>query len=232
MAVERHDDRRRPSDLYKNFTEIFDELAQDKPLPTPTATYPTGPYTAEFFPVANTKANDPIWRELSRVKCWGVTGGAGIGGRTVIQSTAWTWRGARGMYLAERLRELDNQGCIIQVVVGAPNRYVLRELRRLGPYGGVEVRDSRQDFQEEGYYGEPSFTKGTHMKYLLINGVYGNDTSHKRVLTGSLNWTDGAVAAGDEVVLQHESPATHAAYVTNFRTMFDSRTYTTVLRNY
>ena len=79
---------------------------------------------------------------------------------------------------------------------------------------------------------EPSFTKGSHMKYLLINGVHGNDTSYKNVLTGSLNWTDGALAAGDEVVLQHENAATHSAYVTNFRTMFGNRTYTTVLRNY
>ena len=218
--------------LYKNFTEIFDELAQDRPVPTTYRYVSDGPYTAEFFPVAKSKANDPVWRELSKVKCWGATGGAGIGGRTVIQATAWTWRGTRGMYLAERLRELDNQGCIVQVVVGAPNRYVLRELRRMGPYGGIQVRDSRQDFQEVGYYEQPSFTKGTHMKYLLINGAYGDDASYKKVLTGSLNWTDGALAAGDEVVLQHEDAATHSSYVANFSTMFKNRTYTTVLRNY
>ena len=149
-----------------------------------------------------------------------------------MQSTAWTWRGNRGMYLAKRLRELDNQGCIVQVVVGAPSPTVLRELRRMGPYGGVEVRDSRRDYKDDGYGGEPSFTKGSHMKYLLINGVYGGDTSYKTVVTGSLNWTDGAMAAGDEVVVTAHERGTHSPYVTNFKTMFNNRTYTTILRTY
>ena len=218
--------------LYKNFAEIFDELAQDRRVAKPYRYVSDGPYTAEFFPAANTKSNDPIWRELSRVKCRGASGGTGVAGRTVVQSTAWTWRGNRGMYLAKRLRELDNQGCIVQVVVGAPSPTVLRELRRMGPYGGVEVRDSRRDYKDEGYGGEPSFTKGSHMKYVLINGVYGSDTSYKTVVTGSLNWTDGAVASGDEVVVTHTSSATHSSYVANFKTMFNNRNYTTILRNY
>ena len=218
--------------LYKNFTEVFDELARDRRVAKPYRYVSDGRYAAEFFPAANTKSNDPIWRELSRVKCRGATGGTGIGGRTVIQATSWTWRGTRGMYLAKRLRELDNKGCIVQVVVGAPSSTVLRELRRMGPYGGIQVRDSRRDYREDGYGGEPSFTKGSHMKYLLINGVYGRDTSHKTVVTGSLNWTDGAIASGDEVVVQHTSAATHSAYVANFKTMFNNRNYTTILRTY
>ena len=218
--------------LYRNFTEVYDELAQDRRVAKPYRYVSDGPYTAEFFPAANTKSNDPIWRELSRVKCRGASGGTGVSGRTVVQSTAWTWRGSRGMYLAKRLRQLDNQGCIVQVVVGAPSPTVLRELRRMGPYGGVQVRDSRKDYKEKGYGGEPSFTKGSHMKYLLVNGVHGSNTRYKNVVTGSLNWTNGAVASGDEVVVTHTSAATHSSYVANFKTMFNNRKYTTILRNY
>jgi phosphatidylserine/phosphatidylglycerophosphate/cardiolipin synthase-like enzyme len=211
--------------LYKEFAIVFNQLARDRGMKNPYRRYVEGPLSVEFFPNKVGATYDPIAKALQPVRCRGAKGGAGRRGRTVIRVAMWTWRGDRGARLARQLRALDNRGCFVEVVVGAPSTRVLRELRRKGRHHGIHVRDSR--LQRHRDYG----WKASHQKYVLISGHYGRDRSHWRVLTGSMNITPSSLRRGDEVVLQMADRALYRRYSQdNFQLMWDQ--YTKPMPNY
>ena len=127
------------STWYNGFVKVFDRMKLDR-INDPRTVFTvvnSGPNTAYFYPQPGAKKSaDPIARALSKVRCRGANGGAGIGGRTVIRVAMFGATGPRGMYLAKRLRALDKQGCRVEVVLAKPGRKVIREMRRPGPNGG------------------------------------------------------------------------------------------------
>ena len=128
------------------------------------------------------------------------------------------------MDLARQLRRLDRRGCHVEVLVGAPGRRVLAEVRRPGANGGVAVRDTRVDRNRDG-----EVDRAVHHKYVLINGRIGDDRSARRVITGSLNWTTHALTHGDELVLSIDGSGIHARYNRNFRWIW--RSHSRILPN-
>ena len=200
----------RRQDTHDAFAAVFDQMSADKRVVDSYRFVKTGPYQLEFFPISKGSSLDPYLRDLNKVRCRGVAPGAGRGGRTVVRVVMWTWAGKRGMAIAKKLRSLDNAGCHVEVIVGAPSAGPLRELRRPGRFGGVAIRDSRRDYSED--YG----FKGAHQKYILIDGRYGNDPRHRRVITGSMNMTGGALTHGDEVMVQVPSRRYWRQYTANF----------------
>lgn len=196
--------------LYAVFATVFDDMARDKPSKRPYWRIDNGRYTAEFLPAGRPSA-DPVTRELSNVQCRGVAKGAGRKGRTVVRVSMWTWKGSRGLEIVRQLRQLDRQGCHVEVIVGAPSPNVLTQLRRLGKNGGVSVRDSRVDRNGDG-----EIDRAVHHKYILISGRFGDDRSAHRVMTGSLNMTTHALTHGDELVLTVRGERIHRQYDRNF----------------
>ena len=195
--------------LYAVFAAVFDDMARDRPAPRPYWRVSKGRYSAEFLPVGRPSA-DPIARELSKVTCKAGKG-TGVRGRTLVRVSMWTWSGKRGVALAKQLRQLDRRGCRVEVILGAPSPTVVQQLRRLGKNGGVTVRDSRLDRNGDG-----EVDRAVHHKYLLISGGYDGDRRSRRVVTGSLNWTTGALTHGDELVLSIDGAKTHKRYTENF----------------
>ncbi len=195
--------------LYAVFAAVFDDMARDRPTPRPYWRVTKGRYSAEFLPVGRSSA-DPIARELSKVTCKAGKG-TGVRGRTLIRVSMWTWSGKRGVNLAKQLRALDRRGCRVEVIVGAPSPTVMQQLRRLGKNGGITVRDSRVDRNRDG-----EVDRAVHHKYLLVSGGYDGDRTAHRVVTGSLNWTTGALTHGDELVLSIDGAKIHRQYSANF----------------
>lgn len=186
--------------VYRSFITIFEQLAQDKrPASNPYRRYDHGTaYTLWFWPRWGAHApQDPIWQVLNQVECRSAGRLVGRSGRTVVRVNMFTWNGNRGLNLARRLFQLDQAGCHVEVIVGAPGAGVLRELRRPGRNGGIAVFDSRKDRNGDG-----ELDLYTHMKALMISGHVGKVRNEKLVYTGSANWTPDAFTTGDELTMR------------------------------
>ncbi|MGH3470339.1 MAG: phospholipase D-like domain-containing protein, partial [Thermocrispum sp.] len=199
--------------LYGAHRIVFEEMAKNRGVAKPYRVTTSHRYRAFFFPRPGdgTRETDTVYEALRRVRCWGVRGGAGYAGRTVIRVSMFHWAGQRGMYLARRLRALDAAGCIVQVIYGAPSHAVARELRKPGRYGGVAVWDSRYDLTGDG---KPD--KYVHHKYMLVSGSFAGDRSAWHVWTGSHNWTPSALRRNDETILKVSGQRPHDHYRANF----------------
>ena len=183
-------------DLFKSFNTIFAQLAADKRVRAPFRTYRSGPYTAWFFPRPGAnRFNDPLYRAIKSVKCRGAKNTPG--GRTIVKVKMFTWNGNRGLTLARELYKLDQAGCRVEVILGAPGAGVVREVRRPGRNGGIAVWDSRRDRNSDG-----ELDLYTHMKMMSIKGRMGKNPRAKAVYTGSANWTQDAYTRGDEMVIR------------------------------
>ena len=52
----------------------------------------------------------------STIRCTGATGGAGYKGHTVVYIAMHAWHGNRGLYLAQRIRQLYDYGCYVRIL--------------------------------------------------------------------------------------------------------------------
>ncbi len=195
--------------MYRTFKNVHDEMARDRRDGNPYVVQRTGRFETQFFPKPrSTKASDPTFRALARVNCRGVAGGAGRKGRTAINVNMFRWSGERGKYLAQRLINLDRNGCNVSAIYGAPSKDVARMLRRNASRGGINLYDSRDDRNGDG-----TVDMRVHNKYMLVNGNFGGDRSSWQVFTGSQNWGKGSLTGGDEVTLQITARSTYSKYM-------------------
>lgn len=178
----------------------------------------SGNAKAHFYPRKETggaspygdPSQDTVQTVLDHVKCFGNTRyGTTDNHRTRIRVSMTML--ARP-YLADRLVELDRQGCYVEVSAtydpSAPMEAAsMGKLlaRAAGPYGGVVAR----------YYCRTDST-WIHDKYLLVEGNYHDGPDRKVLWTGSHNWTTNSLRQGDETMLQLEDAAVFDAYVADF----------------
>jgi len=198
---------------FATYARVHAELARDRVNGNPYVVHREGPFESQFFPKRGApRAADPTYRALARVRCHGVTGGAGRGGRTAINIGMFHWAGDRGEYLARRLVALHRDGCKVGVIYGAPSRNVRLMLVR----SGIPTYDSRVDRNGDG---RPDLR--VHAKYMVISGNYGGDSSSWQVFTGCQNWVDGSLTGGDENTLRISSRAACGRYMDNWRFVRD-----------
>jgi hypothetical protein len=169
---------------------------------------------------------------LDRVDCNNEgTGGTNPGNRTIVRVGMWaiTATGGIGNAIADRLWELDNEGCYVDVVADVisydkddPTAYgPLRTLlKRPEPtaaggglnYHGPEVREFNGD--------QPH---GLHQKNLMIDGRFDDRNDQKVVFTGSYNFTQSSAGdssshtVNDETWLQINDAGVHDRFVENFQ---------------
>jgi len=197
--------------LYDANVDNFNDMLPDKTNTNYYHTVASGPYKQYFFPRAGSSpTSDTFYNVLSDVSCTGATGGYGSSdGHTVIKLSTYTWTSLR-LYLADKLTELANKGCQIEVVY--PGDTVDKEVQtELLSSKKIKVYNGRNN----GRY--------PHSKYLLINGVY-QGVSQKPVYTASQNLTKTSLRESNEVMLRidNRDPSTasvHGNYVANFTSM-------------
>ena len=200
-------------EMYDKFAVIHNEMRDDTDKDGDAYTVlSSGRFEVRFFPMRNaTRLTDPVMVDLGEIRCRGATDGAGRGGRTAINISMFFWSDERGMYIVDRLLQLQKAGCIVSVIYGAPSNEVAAVLRHAAWQGLINLYDTRVDRNGDGQVD----LRG-HSKYLLINGNYRGDTSAWQVYTGSQNWTNGALTRADEVMLGIESRPAYATYMTNW----------------
>lgn len=206
------------STLHQAYADYFEALrATAGGEIAPVADYPVdtqaGVAKLYLFPRATT---DPIVNILSTVDnpvgtnavCHGNSTGYGTSdGRTVI-------RIAMGhitrLAVAEKLWELDNAGCYVDIVHGLlDDMYsgeVVERLTTPTAYGGIALHELNE------------VVDGTssHTKYLLVEGAYKGLADQKIVWTGSHNYTRSAFLGNDETLLKYDDATVHDAYRLNF----------------
>ena len=200
------------AELRDLYTMVFEQLVRDRRVAEPYIHKSVGDYENEFFPMPSmTAEHDPVLERLDAVRC-AATGGTGSKGRTVIRIVMYGWVDSRGLYLAQRVADLDRSGCDVRVILSAPGGRVVRTLMR----GGVLVKsaDLDLDHNENTGFDETPYEVFTHQKYMALSGSYRGEMGYQ-VWTGSENWSNLGLR-NDEVTIRVPGRSTHAAYVANF----------------
>lgn len=151
---------------------------------------------------------------LDNVKCHGNTsGGTSDNHRTIVRVSMWQIAGANATPVADKLWELDDQGCYVDIVatrIGhgtrGKNPGPLEALLRAPTdiYHGPEVRELS------------SSQCGVHEKNIMIDGHYAGDPNQKVVFTGSHNLNNKSLRHNDETILRIKDESVHDAFVDNF----------------
>jgi phosphatidylserine/phosphatidylglycerophosphate/cardiolipin synthase-like enzyme len=167
---------------WRQYKSTFEEMKKDKPAPY--REYRDGEITGFFFPLS--KRTHPVMRMLNQVKCKGAKK-VGVNGRTSVRVAQDVFNDQVGLRIAEKLKQLHNQGCSVRVVYSQAvrdSRPVIQSLpnRHL-------VQDNDRDGEWDVYL---------HAKVLAIAGHYGDDRSKQIVLNGSANWSGTGVQSDEQ----------------------------------
>ena len=210
------------SKMFADYSSIMRQLAEDTPVAHPYRLFTNGAFTTEFGALEGaTRSQDPVMRRLNKVRCR-ATNGYGSSGHTVIRIAMYAWVGDRGVYLARKIADLRNHGCVVKAILSQPAEKVKHILRN----NGVKIRsaDLNTDGNNETGFAETPWEHFTHEKWMSLDGGY-NGSQQKIVWTGSENWSNKSLQ-NDEIILGIAKPGAHAAYARHFDGMFASKTYT------
>lgn len=198
--------------MWSVYSAIFAELARDKRVSNPYRVRTVGDLENRFSPHPDTTiSNDPMMRRLNKVRCR-AAGGTGINGHTAIRILMYGWQGQRGLYLANKVANLDRHGCDVRVILSSPGHQVIGALKR----GGVLVKSADLDLNgnpDDGFE-QTGYELFTHEKWMALSGGYGS-TSSRNVWTGSENWSNLALM-NDEVNIAIPRRSAYLAYAANF----------------
>jgi len=179
---------------------------------------PDGVFESRFFPMRTaTIDTDPVMVDLSKVNCNGAAAGYGDGnGHTTIHVSMFYWDGERGIWIRDKLLQLAENGCKVNIVYGAPSATVAPRLKNRAEAGLITLFDSRVHTDDDGLV-----DVRVHSKYMLISGNFGGNPAEKVVFTGSQNWVGGSLTRGDEVLLAIDDNATYNQYLENWDLVTD-----------
>lgn len=173
---------------YVTFRNVFDQMAEKKPVKQGLVTYSDGVTSNSFYPFTGTGSNgDPVMDTLNAVSC---TGAATPSGRTKIRIVQTSIRADRGIVIARKLAQMKKAGCNIRIVYAMNGGQVMKILRN----AGVPVTHLAYDSN-----GDMIYDRYVHMKSMTINGHFEGNPAAAVTFNGSANWTPVALAS-DEVL--------------------------------
>lgn len=212
--------QRRAPALTQHLLRLFWQLRRDRTAKPLFRHEELRRYQLWIMPrVRTTAKNDPVMRILDKVTCRGARGATGSHGRTKVRVSMHSWNGARGAYLARKLRFLYARGCDVRVMWALGGAKVKRVIGKPTPLGRVPRR-------ADGYNTDcdvlQQVDKYSHQKYFTISGRYDGDRSASLVFTGSSNWTAQGIS-GDEMILRASGAALVKDWNTNFNFIWRHR---------
>lgn len=204
-------------ELYAVYRRVFEQMKVDDGSPNGYLEYRADGYDGYFFPKYGfTQADDPVLDRLKAIRC--DAQGGGIDGRTAIRVNMYAWSGARGLWIAEKMADLERRGCNIRVLVSNQGRRVLRELKT----AGIPVRSASLNLNgrwDDGFEGR-GYEVFTHEKWMVLNGRFQGSLG-KHVWTGSDNWSDLS-NNNDEATIHAQGAGYYGRYIDNFNLIWRS----------
>lgn len=187
-------------DVYAAVRKYHVQLMRQTPANPDYQEWTAGNVTVRGFPLDSTRAgDDPVFRDLQRVRCHGARGETGKNGRTVVRVNVFYISGRNGLRIARQLRDLGKKGCNVQIIVGAPGTTVMKILRKAARARQLKLYDSRQR-EVDGVY-----TLRSHSKYMIVSGHVGRDRSAEIVTTGSWNMSENVRNDDLQIVVSDDS---------------------------
>lgn len=203
------------ADLYAAASQLHSEMMADRPVAPPYRVWKACGFSLRAFPMNSTSAtDDPMMRDLNRVRCLGATGGTGYNGRTSIRLNTFGIGGINGERIANKLVSLGRAKCDVRIVVGAPSNNVNRIFGKAARSRYIRYFDSRQ----EPYIndkGRTAYALRTHQKNYVISGRLGTDTSSELVVMGSWNFAPNTRSDDVQVAIVNNAGITDS-YLRNF----------------
>jgi hypothetical protein len=193
------------------FYRLFGEMAPDRNVQGRVyrVQNDTGiPWLAQIWANPHRRGDaDPSLQLLRAVRCTGVTGGAGVRGRTAIRIAHTAITGPRGMAIARQLKTLRGQGCNIKVVFALMDVEIRNMFASKRNGGAILNRQLVRDTNRDGFY-----DRYLHTKFFTITGnVAGYGSNARIVRTGSENWTSKSFLS-DEVGFNITRPKDEVFY--------------------
>lgn len=184
--------------LMAGMDELWREMRRDKRTKQPYFVRQAGEFQLQATPFPNpTIKNDPEMAILNQIDCKTPPApGYGRNGRTLVRVSMHSWADARGVYLANKMRELYAAGCDVQVMYGMAGVAVRKAFATRTPRGYLPVH---VDGYDTDYDGEIDLY--SHQKYLAVSGTYEGNPANGGVWTGSSNWNFGGLR-GDELIIR------------------------------
>ena len=207
-------------DYYTMMLHLFWELKKDKQANPLYEHKKLKDYQLWVMPHPRTTSkNDPLMEILRPVQCQGANDGTGTHGRTRIRVSMHSWNGARGTYIARRLRHLYAQGCDVRVMWALGGSGMKKVLGLRTPRGELPRHADGYDRDCDELHEVDMYS---HQKYMTISGHYGDDRSVSYVFTGSSNWTPSGIS-GDELILRAHGPNLVKQWDRNFDFIWNER---------
>ncbi|WP_167305838.1 phospholipase D-like domain-containing protein [Nocardioides euryhalodurans] len=182
----------RRSGPYGFTRKIFTQMAKDRPVRPPYASWQNNGEKLAFFPGVGRRSGDPVMQLLNKVRCRGATNTAS--GRTRIRIVPDVIREQRGMELGRKVRRLWLDGCDIRIGYTVIGKDVSRMLRAPSRRGPVPLRHMVEDVNGDG-----QFDNYFHMKAMTIVGNVGGRRANHVVLNGSSNWSTVADRSDENI---------------------------------
>ena len=168
-----------------------------------------GRYRTTFWPVKAGRT-EPFVSLFRSIKCHGVSGGAGVGGRTVVYINMHAWFSARGVKIERAVKSLYRQGCVIKVLYSFMTKGLYHRLKS-GTGSRMSLR--RTVFSTNG---DKYADVYSHFKAIAVSGNVAGNHRARVVWTGSNNFTGGG-DRNDEVMLRIASIGAFKQYRNQFR---------------
>jgi hypothetical protein len=186
-----HLDTRWDAATYQQYLTIFHQAKRDKPYGY--AHWSSGGMEHMVFPRPSTKAgNDPLARELSKISCVIPPDGNGATHATVVRIGMYVFGGARGTWMAKRIRSLWNHGCNVSIVYGFASSRALSILYSPSGRGRIPMKQAMKVENGKPY-------RYLHDKYVAVRGMY--DGKYVNVVwSGSTNFSNLGFSADDLTV--------------------------------
>jgi phosphatidylserine/phosphatidylglycerophosphate/cardiolipin synthase-like enzyme len=198
------------SGIYNAYLSYFNDLAAMVKTNNYYRETTSGNAKTYFFPRAGTDSStDTVYGILGNISC---TGG------TVVRVAMYQFTRTA---LAQRLWDLDNKGCTVQVLYTEMSDTAHAALTKSGgTHGGPACRLGVSSYIDPATGAQVETF--VHSKYLLVQGTYTGTTGQKLVFTGSHNYTLSALRYNDEALLKIDSDVIHDQYAANFNNIWSS----------
>ncbi len=178
--------------VYRGWMKMWNQMRKDRPVGA--LRFRNGDIVSMFAP--HHKKVDPAMRVLRQIKCTGATNTAN--GRTKIRIANAVWGDQRGVRLAQKVKQLKNQGCNVKVVMMMMPLKIRNILRGVPTKQMVYIVGATANKFKDRY---------VHIKGMSVQGNIDGRTDGAVVLSSSENWTQLSLHSDEQDIVLYDHPA-------------------------